>query len=46
MTPAEEDTEILTNARAACASGEITREQEIDVNVIVMFAQIERMELE
>ena len=46
MTPTEEDIEILTNARAAYEAGEITREQEIDVNVIVMFAQVERMELE
>lgn len=45
MTPTEEDTEILTNARAACASGEITREKLVDVELIVIAAQIERMEL-
>ena len=43
MTPSEEDTEILTNARTAYEAGEITQEQEIDVNVIVMFAQVERI---
>ena len=46
MTPAEEDTEILTNARAAYEAGEITREQWVDVKLIVIAAETERMELE
>lgn len=46
MTPTEEDTQILCNARAACESGQITREQLVDVELIVIMAQTERMELE
>ena len=45
MTPTEEDTEILTNARRACEAGEITAEQEQDVKLIVIMAQTARNEL-
>lgn len=42
MTPTEEDTIILTNARRACEAKEITPEQERDVKLIVIMAQTER----
>lgn len=46
MTPAQEESEILRNARSACEAQEITPEQERDVLVIVMIAQAERKVLE
>lgn len=46
MTPTEEDTQILTNARAVLEAGEITTEQERDVKLIVIMAQTERKILE
>lgn len=43
MTPAEEDAEIIRNARAAYEAGQITREQWIDVRLIVITAETERI---
>lgn len=46
MTQTAEETEILTNARAAYEAGEITQEQWVDVRLIVIAAETERMVLE
>ena len=42
MTAAQEEAEILRNARSACKAKEITQEQERDVWTMVMIAQAER----
>jgi hypothetical protein len=42
MTAAQEEAEILRNARGACEAGKITPEQERDVWTMVMIAQAER----
>lgn len=45
MTPAQEEAEILRNARSACEAKEITPEQERDVKLIVIMAKVERQVL-
>ena len=45
MTPAQEEAEILRNARSACEAGKITPEQEREVWTMVMIAQAERQVL-